>query len=64
MGFSLLATASCPNREPTQPPNQWVPGALIPGVKRPGRVAGHLPQSSPEIKNTWSYLRLHDIVLN
>jgi hypothetical protein len=26
---------------PTQPPNQRVPGALSPGVKRPGREADH-----------------------
>jgi hypothetical protein len=24
---------------PTQPPIQWAPGALSPGVKRPGREA-------------------------
>jgi hypothetical protein len=34
----------------TQPPIQWVPGALTLGVKRPGREADHLPQSSSEVK--------------
>jgi hypothetical protein len=26
---------------PTQPPIQWIPGALSLGVKRPGREADH-----------------------
>jgi hypothetical protein len=36
---------------PTQPPIQWVPGPLSPGIKRPGREADHSPPSSAEIKN-------------
>jgi hypothetical protein len=40
---------------PTQPPIQWVPGALSLGVKRPEREADHLPPSSAEVKNAWSY---------
>jgi hypothetical protein len=32
---------------PTQPPIQWVPGALAPGIKRPGREA----PSSAQVKN-------------
>jgi hypothetical protein len=39
----------------TQPPIQWVPGALSLGVKRPGREADHSPPSSAEVKNTWNY---------
>jgi hypothetical protein len=36
----------------TQPPVQWVPGVLSPGVKaRPGRDADHSPPSSAEIVN-------------
>jgi hypothetical protein len=31
---------------PTQPPIQWVPGALSLGVKWPGREADHPPPSS------------------
>jgi hypothetical protein len=31
---------------PTQPPIQWVPGALSQGIKRPGREADHSPPSS------------------
>jgi hypothetical protein len=37
---------------PTQPPVQWVPGVLSPGVKaRPGRDADHPPPSSAEVEN-------------
>jgi hypothetical protein len=39
---------------PTQPPIQWIPGALSLGVKRPGREADHSPPSSAEGKNVWS----------
>jgi hypothetical protein len=35
---------------PTQPPIQWVPGALSLGVKLPGREADHSPPSSVEVK--------------
>jgi hypothetical protein len=38
---------------PTQPPNQWVPGALSLGVKRPG-LTTHL-HLVPRSKNAWSY---------
>jgi hypothetical protein len=43
---------------PTQPPIQWVPGALSLGVKRPGREADHSPPSSAEVKE-WVELYLH-----
>jgi hypothetical protein len=37
---------------PTQPPVQWVPGVLFPGVKaRPGCDADHSPPSSAEVEN-------------
>jgi hypothetical protein len=53
---------------PTQPPIQWVPGALSLGVKRPGREADHSLPSSAEVKNVWSYtstppIRLHGVML-
>jgi len=53
----------------TQPPIQWVPGALSLGVKRPGRDADQSSPSSAEVKNTWSYtctppIRLHAMVLS
>jgi hypothetical protein len=34
----------------TQPPIQWLPGALFLRVKRPGREADHSPPSSTEVK--------------
>jgi hypothetical protein len=42
----------------------WVPGALSLGVKRSGGEADHLPTSSAEVRNGWSYIsnppiRLH-----
>jgi hypothetical protein len=65
----LFATVSRTALEPTQPPNQWVPGYLSLGVKRPGRKADHSPPSSAEVKNAWSYtstppIYLHGVVLN
>jgi hypothetical protein len=38
----------------TQPPIQWVPGVLSPGIKRPGHEADHPPPTA-EVKNAWSY---------
>jgi hypothetical protein len=47
---------------------QWVPGALSPGVKRPGREVDHSPPASAEVKKMWIYtatpIRLHGVVLN
>jgi hypothetical protein len=40
---------------PTQPPIQWIPGTLSPGVKRPGREADHSPPTIAEVQNTWIY---------
>jgi hypothetical protein len=40
---------------PTHPPIQRVPGALSPGVKRPGHEADHLPPTNAEVKKTWVY---------
>jgi hypothetical protein len=46
-----LASASRAALEPIQPPAQWVPGVLSPGVKaRPGRDADHSPPFSAEVK--------------
>jgi hypothetical protein len=47
----LLSIAARPALGLTQPPMQWVRGALSPGVKRPGREADHSPPSSAEVKN-------------
>jgi hypothetical protein len=47
---------------------QWVPGALSPGVERPGREADHSLPTSAEVKKMWIYtstpIRLHGVVLN
>jgi hypothetical protein len=43
---------------PTQPPIQWVPGALSLWVKQPGREADHSPPSSAEVKE-WVELYIH-----
>jgi hypothetical protein len=49
-----LASVSRPALGPTQPPVQWVPGVLSPGVKaRPGRYADHSPPSSAEVENEY-----------
>jgi hypothetical protein len=41
---------------PTQPPIQWVPGALSLGVKRPGREADHSPLSSAEVIPQYAFM--------
>jgi hypothetical protein len=47
-----LASVSRPALGPTQPPVQWVPGVLSPGVKaRQGPDADHSPPSSAEVEN-------------
>jgi hypothetical protein len=56
LGIFIFTTAmSRTALGPTQPPIQWVPGALPLGVKRPGREVDHSPPSSAEVKNEWSY---------
>jgi hypothetical protein len=50
----------------TQPPIQWVPGALSLGIKLPGSEADH-SHLVPRSKNEWSYtstppIRLHGVV--
>jgi hypothetical protein len=55
LGIFLFTTASIPALVATQPPIQWVPGALSPEVKWPGREADHSSLSNAEVKNEWSY---------
>jgi hypothetical protein len=45
-------------RGPSQPPIQWVPGALFLEVKQLGYEADHSPPSSAEVKE-WVELYLH-----
>jgi hypothetical protein len=58
LGIFLFSTAFRPALGPTQPPIQWVPGALSLGVKRPGSVADHSLPSSAEVKECME-LHLH-----
>jgi hypothetical protein len=48
----LLSTATIQSLGPTQPPIQWVPGALSTGVKRQGREADHSLPPSADVKNS------------
>jgi hypothetical protein len=51
LGIFLFTAISRPALRSTQPPIQWVQGALSLEVKRSGREADHLPPSSAEDKN-------------
>jgi hypothetical protein len=69
LGIFLFTTPSRTALGPTQPPIQWVPRAISPGVNRPERVADHSSPSSAKFKNAWSYtftspVRLHGVVLS
>jgi hypothetical protein len=55
LGIFLFTTVSRKALEPTQPPIQWVPGALSLRVKRPGCEADQSPPCSAEVKNAWSH---------
>jgi hypothetical protein len=58
LGIFLFTTATRTALVLTQPPIQWVPGALSLGVKRPRREADHSPPSSAEVKE-WVELYIH-----
>jgi hypothetical protein len=54
---------------PTQPPIQWITGALSLGVKQPGHEADHSPPFIADINNAWSDtftppIHLHGMVLS
>jgi hypothetical protein len=55
LGILLFTTTSRMALGPTQPPIQWVPGALSLGIKQPGHEANHSPPSSAEVENAWSH---------
>jgi hypothetical protein len=55
VGSRIFSTSSRPALGSTQPPIQWVPGALSPVVNRPGREADHSPPASAEVKEMWIY---------
>jgi hypothetical protein len=54
LGIFLFTTASRTALGPTQPPIQWVRGALSLGVKQPGREDDHSPPSSAEVTMSWA----------
>jgi hypothetical protein len=56
VGARIFSTSFRPALGSTQPPIQWVPGALSPGVRRPGRETNHSPATSAEVKKTWVYI--------
>jgi hypothetical protein len=51
----LYSTASRPALGPTQPPAQWIPGALSSEVKLQKCGTDYFLQSSVEVKCVWSY---------
>jgi hypothetical protein len=48
---------------PTQPPIQWVTGAISPELKWPGREADHGGQENMDL-HIHSPIRFHGVVLN
>jgi hypothetical protein len=50
LGIFLFTTVSGTALGPTQPPIQWVPGALSLGVKWQECEADHSPPSKAEVK--------------
>jgi hypothetical protein len=52
---NLYFFMSRPTLGPTKPPIKWVPGAVSPGVKRPGREVDHSLPSSAEVKKICIY---------
>jgi hypothetical protein len=54
-GIFLLFTTSRPALEPTQPPTQWVLGALSLEVEKLGHKADHSSPSSTKFKKVYSY---------
>jgi hypothetical protein len=50
LGILLFTTASKTALGSTQPPIQWVPGAVSLAVKQPGCETDHLPPSSAKVK--------------
>jgi len=69
MGIFVFDIMSRPALEPTQPPIQWVPGALSLGIKRQDVKLTTQLHSVPRSKNAYSYthtslIRLHGVVLS
>jgi hypothetical protein len=52
----LFFTSSRPAVGSTQPPIQWVPAVLSPGVKRLGRENDHSPRTNADVKKMCIYI--------
>jgi hypothetical protein len=50
VGTRIFSTSSRPALESTQPPIEWVLGAISPGVKRRWRESNHSPSTTAEVK--------------
>jgi hypothetical protein len=50
-----FTTVSRPALGPSQPPTQWEPEVLSPGVKQPGHEDDYSPPSSAKVKNAQIY---------
>jgi hypothetical protein len=55
LGIFIFTTTYRPALGPTQPPIQWLSGALSLGVKWPVHEADHSLPSSAEINYAWIY---------
>jgi len=69
LGVLLFTAASRPALGSTQPPIQWIQGALSLWVKWPGHKADHSPQPNNKVRNAWNYTstpptRLHGVELS
>jgi hypothetical protein len=65
----FFSKSSRPTLGSTQPPIQWLPGALSPEVKLPARGADHSPPGSDRGQENidlyiHSPIRFHGVVLN
>jgi hypothetical protein len=60
-GIFFLSTVSRLLQGPTQPPVQWVPWKISPGVKQPLDEAVHSPASNSEIKSGGAVSPLPDV---
>jgi hypothetical protein len=61
LGIFLFTIASRTALGPTQPPIQWVLGALSLGTKRPGREADHSHPSSADVKECVELYKLYKL---
>jgi hypothetical protein len=61
--YFLFSTSSRPVLGSTQPPIQWVQGAVPPGKKRLEREADHTPPTSADVNKMWKYTSTLPIIV-